>query len=81
MPVSITIRNVPDETRNELAARAARSGRSLQEYLRTQLIEMAEKPDMATWLAQVREHKRQLMGGGIPISSEDIVREIKADRR
>lgn len=32
--VSITIRDVPQETRNELAARAARSGRSLQEYLR-----------------------------------------------
>jgi len=73
MPVSITVRNVPDETRNELAARAARSGRSLQEYLRAQLIEMAEKPDMATWLAQVREHKRQ-MGGGIPITAEDIRR-------
>jgi len=80
MPVSVTIRNVPDETLNELAARAARSGRSLQEYLRAQLIELADRPDIETWLAQVREHKRQ-MGGGIPISSEDIVREIKADRR
>jgi len=27
MPVNITIRNVPDEVRDELAARAARSGR------------------------------------------------------
>jgi plasmid stability protein len=34
MPTSVTIRNVPDETRNELAARAALTGRSLQEYLR-----------------------------------------------
>jgi antitoxin FitA len=33
MPVAITIRNVPEEVRDELAARAARSGRSLQEYL------------------------------------------------
>lgn len=80
MPVSITVRNVPDETRNELAARAARSGRSLQEYLRAQLIQLAGKPDIETWLARVEEHKRQA-GGGIPISSEDIVREIKADRR
>ena len=35
---SITIRNVPDETHEELAARAAASGKSLQEYLRAELI-------------------------------------------
>ena len=34
MSVAITIRDVPDETRDELAARAARAGKSLQEYLR-----------------------------------------------
>ena len=45
MPVSITIREVPDEARDELAARAARSGRSLQEYLRAELVELARRPD------------------------------------
>src|SRR5581483_6742011 len=40
---SITIRDVPDETRDELAARAARSGRWLQEYLRAQLVELARR--------------------------------------
>jgi plasmid stability protein len=44
MPVSVTIRGVPDETRDELAARAARAGQSLQEYLRGQLTELAAKP-------------------------------------
>lgn len=44
MPVSVTIRDVPDETRDELAARAARAGQSLQEYLRSQLTELAAKP-------------------------------------
>lgn len=44
---SITIRDVPQEARDELAARAARSGRSLQEYLRVQLIELASSPDQA----------------------------------
>jgi hypothetical protein len=33
MSVDIIIRNVPDEVRDELAGRAARQGRSLQEYL------------------------------------------------
>lgn len=53
--VSITIRDVPDETRNELAARAARSGRSLQEYLRGQLVELASRPDKAAVLARITE--------------------------
>ncbi|MGY1702629.1 FitA-like ribbon-helix-helix domain-containing protein [Geodermatophilus sp. SYSU D00766] len=44
MPVSMTIREVPDDTRDELAARAARSGQSLQEYVRAQLIELARRP-------------------------------------
>jgi plasmid stability protein len=78
MPVSITVRNVPDETRNELAARAARSGRSLQEYLRAQLIELADKPDMATWLARARERVER---EGTHLSREQILRDRDADRR
>jgi plasmid stability protein len=58
MPVSITIRNVPDETRNELAARAARSGRSLQEYLRAELERLASKPDPETLWARVEDYAR-----------------------
>lgn len=51
--VSITIRDVPQETRNELAARAARQGRSLQEYLHGQLVALAERPDQAEVLARI----------------------------
>jgi hypothetical protein len=58
MPTSITIRNVPDETRDELAARAARTGRSLQEYLRGEMIALARKPDIQTLLERVRDRKR-----------------------
>lgn len=58
MPTSITVRDVPDETRDELAARAARGGRSLQEFLRGELIELARKPDIETLLARVKERKR-----------------------
>jgi plasmid stability protein len=42
--VAITVRNVPDEVRAELAARAARAGKSLQEYVRGMLIESAARP-------------------------------------
>lgn len=56
---SITIRDVPDVTRAELAARAARSGRSLQEYLRGQMIELARKPDPESLLERIRSRKAQ----------------------
>jgi plasmid stability protein len=55
---AITIRSVPEDTRDELAARAARSGRSLQEYLRAALIELARRPDPAALIERVRERKR-----------------------
>ena len=41
MGVAITIRDVPDEVRDVLAARAARADMSLDEYLRVILIEAA----------------------------------------
>jgi plasmid stability protein len=57
MTKSITIREVPSETHDELSARAALTGRSLQEYLRTQLIELARRPDPDALLARIRERK------------------------
>lgn len=78
MPVSITIRNVPDEVRDELAARAAASGRSLQEYLRGELIELAERPNPEELMARIRERKRRT-GTHLPV--EKILRYRDADRR
>jgi plasmid stability protein len=79
MAVTITIRNVPDETRDALAARAAASGRSLQEYLSAELRELAERPDVATAVAQIRArvHARRLPD----VDTADILRDIEADRR
>ena len=54
MPVALTIRNVPEPVRDELAARAARSGRSLQEYLAAHLTELASRPAVEDVLARVR---------------------------
>jgi antitoxin FitA len=58
MPVSMTIRDVPDATRDTLAARAARSGQSLQEYVRAQLNELAERPDPEELWDRVRHRLR-----------------------
>ena len=74
---SITIRNVPDDTHEELAARAARTGRSLQEYLRARLIELAGKPDPEALLARVRDRKRRT---GQTLPREAILAHRDADR-
>lgn len=54
MSVALTIRNVPEPVRDELAARAARSGRSLQEYLAAHLTELASRPAVEDVLARAR---------------------------
>jgi antitoxin FitA len=78
MATAITIRDVPDETRDELAARAAATGRSLQEYLRAQLVELAGRPDPAALLARVRERKART---GTTLDVETILSYRDADRR
>jgi len=65
MTTSITIRDVPDETRDELAARAALSGRSLQEYLRARLVELARQPD-AEALVQRIHARKAATGSSLP---------------
>ena len=57
MALQITIRDVAEEVRDELAARAAREGKSMQEYLRGELERLASRPSTAQWIAQVRERK------------------------
>ena len=75
---SITIRDVPDDARDELAARAASTGRSLQEYLRGQLIELAARPDAESLMARVRERKRTTSSH---LSAKKILSHRDAGRR
>ncbi len=78
MPTSITIRDVPDETRDELAARAASTGRSLQEYLRTRLVDLARQPDAEAWVARVRARVDET---GAVLNAEQIIAHRDAGRR
>lgn len=77
MPVSMTIRDVPDETRGELAARAARAGMSLQEYVRAELVKLAEQPDPAEFWDRVRHRVRAT---GSRLRAEEILAARDADR-
>ncbi|CAN5293795.1 hypothetical protein BH23GEM4_BH23GEM4_04060 [soil metagenome] len=78
MNKAITIRDVPEETGKELAARAAATGRSLQEYLRIQLIELARRPDPEVLRARIHARKEQT---GSRLSSEAILAYRDADRQ
>ncbi|MGH2418665.1 MAG: FitA-like ribbon-helix-helix domain-containing protein [Candidatus Limnocylindria bacterium] len=75
---SITVRNVPVPVRDELAARAARAGRSLQEHLRAELIAMASKPTVEEVLARAHARKQGASGA---LSTRDILADRDADRR
>jgi antitoxin FitA len=78
MSTSITVRDVPDQTRNELAARAAMSGRSLQEYLRAKLIELARQPDAETLVGRIRARKA---AHSTALPAEQILAYRDEDRR
>jgi plasmid stability protein len=75
---AITVRDVPDEARDVLASRAAATGRSLQEYLRGQLIELSRRPDPEALLAQIRDRKHR---AGSKLPSTKILSHLAAERR
>ena len=76
--VAVTVRDVPDKVRDELAARAARQGQSLQEYLRSLLITVAEKPTVAEVLARARA---RVAATGVRLDPVTTVLGKDADRR
>jgi plasmid stability protein len=78
MATSVTIRDVPERARDELAARAAASGRSLQEYLRGKLIELVSRPDPEAVLARIRARKERT---GTRLPAAAILADRDADRR
>jgi antitoxin FitA len=75
---SITVRDVPDQTRDELAARAALTGRSLQEYLRAKLVELARQPDADALIARIRARKA---ASASSLPSDRIIAYRDEDRR
>jgi plasmid stability protein len=78
MSTSITIRNVPDEVRDELAERAARKGQSLQAYLVDLLTNMSESVDRDLLMERIRARKE---ASGVVLSYEDIIDAVDHGRR
>lgn len=78
MGIAITVRDVPNETRDELAARAGRAGMSLQEYLRTMLMQVAARPTTGDLIARARSRVETT---GSRVGAESILAARDADRR
>ncbi|HPB71817.1 MAG TPA: hypothetical protein PLX71_02440 [Phycicoccus sp.] len=78
MSVAVTVRDVPNETRDELAARAARAGMSLQEYLRALLVEHATRPTVQDVIARARA---RVAATGVRLDRDAILDARDADRR
>lgn len=73
--MNVQVRNVPVDVHQQLKVRAAQSGRSLNEYLLTQLHEVAFRPSL-TDLAE-RAHAR----GAYPVPSrEDVLAALREGR-
>lgn len=84
MAVQITVRNVPEAVRDELAARAARAHKSMQEYLGGELERLASKPSVDRkpsidqWLTRVR---KRLDAEPTHMPVADILHHLHAGRR
>jgi plasmid stability protein len=78
MSVQITIRDVPDAVKDELAARAAFQGKSMQEFLRAELERLAARPPVEQLLARIRDRK---MTTKTRVSAKEILALRNADRR
>ncbi len=75
--VQITIRNVSQEVRDELALRAAQNRQSMQEYLHAELERLASQPSIDEWLRKVRERKAGMTSS---VSGAAILEARDADR-
>jgi plasmid stability protein len=71
---SIQVKNVPQDVHRTLRRRAAASGKSLQEYLRAELIEQARKPTMEELLERVSNRS------GGELSFDDVLRWKREDQ-
>ncbi len=67
----IQIRNVPDDVHRVFKVRAAQAGMSLSDYLRRELIHIAETPTLDELMARIKQRERVKVN--IPI--EDLIRE------
>lgn len=77
MRVQITIRGVSEHVRDELSARAASRGQSMEEYLGIELERIASRPSPDAWLQGVRGRNK---AGALQVSPFGILHARDIDR-
>lgn len=78
MAVQITIRGVPEEVRDEIAARAARRRQSMQAFLLGELERIVSKPSIEELMEEARA---RLALSKSRVTAEDILRARDEGRR
>lgn len=74
---SVQIKDVPERTHDVLRQRAAAAHQSLQEYLRSRLIEEASQPT----LEEILDRAGGRSGGSVPLASATGTLRAERDRR
>lgn len=77
MAVQITIRNVSEEVRNQLASRAALKHQSMQQFILEELERIAAKPSQEELLDRIRE---RVNTSGRGVSTETILAAMDEER-
>ena len=78
MASTLTIRSVPEHTRNVLASRAAAAGQSLQEYLLGEVTALAAQPTIDEVISRARS---RVAAGEGRVTADRILEHRDADRR
>lgn len=78
MGIQITIRDVDEDVRDELAARAARERKSMQEFLKGELERIARRPSLKSVLESIESRKSKT---GRRLAVKDILRARDSERK
>ena len=84
MPVEITIEDVPEEIRDELDARAAQRGQSIQEFLLDELGRLTAGPPIKsrpTNAELFKEIRKRVEESGYRVPASVILEARDADRK
>ncbi len=77
MPVQITIRNVPETIRDELALRAAQNRQSMQAFILSEFERIISRPSNEELMKRAAERAAEF---GSRMGSDKIVEMIREDR-
>ena len=76
MSKMIQIRNVPDALHRKLKTRAANNGKSLSDYLLTELREIADLPTMQ----EIQRRLQSIEPVELPFSAAELIRQERDSR-